>query len=78
MSSANSSKSMKWMSIPYFPVSIKYLILMIVVFLVGASGTSLSKFEAFAISFVAYSVAIILDRVEQLGRATKSLLVHEE
>jgi len=62
----SSNKSIEWMSIPYFPVNIKHLMLMVVVFFVGASGTSLSRFEAFAVSFIAYSTALILDRVENV------------
>ena len=67
-------KSVKWMSIPYFPVSVKYVVLMIVLFFVGTTGTSLSKFEAFAISFVAYSVAMLLDRVEGMAMMATTLV----
>lgn len=75
MSGNNSSKkSIKWVNVPYFPVSPKYLVLMAVLFFVGISGTSLSKFESFAISFVAYSVAILLDRAEHLVKFSKSLI----
>lgn len=60
----NVNKSVLWMKIPYLPINFKYMIVMLVTFFVGVTGTNLSKFEAFAISFIAYSCALLLDRIE--------------
>lgn len=74
MKGVNSKKTIKWMSIPYLPISPKYIVLMVVLFLVAVSGTSLSKFEACAISVVAYSTAILLDRAEDVLKFSISLV----
>lgn len=73
--SGQSSQSVRWMTIPYFPISVKYLVLMAIVFIVSVTGTGVSRFEAFALSFVTYSVGLLLDRVETMGQLLKGLTV---
>jgi hypothetical protein len=71
-----SKKSIKWLSVPYFPVSSKYLMLAVIIFFIGIFGTSLSKFEALALCFVTYSVAIVLDRAENTINYVAALVTH--
>lgn len=72
-----SNRPVRWMQIPYFPISVKYLVLMAVVFIVGVMGTGMSKFESFAVSFVAYSTGLLLERVEILTKMLKGIVVSE-
>lgn len=71
-------KSVKWMSIPYFPVSFKYFVLMTVMFIVGISGTGMSKVEALALSLVVYSIGLLLDQAEIIMNMGKALLKHSD
>ena len=73
--STKPARPVKWISIPYFPISVKYLVLMAIVFIVSVTGTGVSRFEAFALSFVTYSVGLLLDRVETMGQLLKGLTV---
>ena len=78
MSSSTTTKNpVRWASIPYLPVSFKYFLMMAILFVVGISGTSLSKFEAFALSFVGYSAAILLDRAEEGLLFFKNAIKHD-
>jgi hypothetical protein len=72
------NQSIKWVSIPYFPFDAKYLMLMFAIFFVSISGTSVSKFEAFALSFIAYSTAVLLDRIQNTWTSMKRIIQIEE
>lgn len=78
MPTPQSTQSVKWMTIPYFPVSLKYMILMATIFFVGITGTNLSHFESFAIAFIAYSTALVLERLETFASSIKSFMQLDE
>jgi hypothetical protein len=54
------------------------MIIMVITFFVGITGTNISMFESFAISFVAYSAALLLDRLEYLTTSIKRVIQIEE
>ena len=57
---------MRWVSIPYVPINVKYILLSVVLFIVAMLCTSMSYFESIALSGVVYSTGLLLDRMERV------------